>query len=454
MARFHELALLCHKDASRFKLPHLDPSTSIQERLERKASEKFGDYKTKRQRTIAVKGENKFFPGIKGDKLTKPETELVEAIKKRQGSSDSVGSSLENGSTTGSRVDLTLTEGFCLPCTVQSEVYSVPPQYRHVTANQIDPNNRPPKVSLGSEMCQCVNFCGDDCLNRMLYVECFGSGDRGAGNCRVGPKCGNRVVTQRKLAKCKPQREQGKGWGLVTLQMILQGDFVQEYVGEVIHEKEKEERLSDWSKLRPNDHNFYVMSLCPDWYVDARLQGNLARFINHSCDPNCLLLQINVGGYMRCGIFAKRNIHPGEFLSYDYNFDTRSDQFVCRCGALRCRGNMKSTAPKNSAVIEKSKAEAWDEAKAKYDRDRKFLTDHFETEAKRCNLVGPLVPDAEGPLEIVSNGVQARYRSEVLRSRAFLWRNAVRGSDFDNRLVRAERRRKEGQLVVASHHSH
>jgi hypothetical protein len=219
---------------------------------------------------------------------------------------------------------------------------------------------------------------------------------------------------------------------------------VQEYVGEVIHEKEKESRLSEWTEVRPNDHNFYVMSLCPDWYIDARILGNLARFINHSCDPNCVLLQINVGGYIRCAIFAKRDIRPGEFLSYDYNFDTRSDRFVCRCGAVNCRGNMKGSTGKDASgpAAEKSKAEAWEAAKAKYERDKKFLADHFEAEAYRCLQVRNQVPDAEGPHELVSNGVQARYRGEVLRGRIFLWRNAVKGSDFASRLARLAARKK------------
>jgi hypothetical protein len=441
MARFHELALLCHKDASRFKLPDLDPEGSIQNRLEHRASAKFGQYTTKRQRTRTAKGDNKFFPGLRGDKLTAREQKLLEELQKHQQvsieSADADGKIVMTPESIESGI-LAVTEGFCLPCDVQSEVYSVPPQYRHVTANQYDPANRPAKTPMSSGTCQCVGFCGDDCLNRLLYIECFGSGEKGSGNCRVGPKCGNRLVTQRKSAKCKPQREQGKGWGLVAVQKVLRGDFVQEYVGEIIHEKEKESRLSDWASVRPNDHNYYIMSLCPDWYIDARLQGNLARFINHSCDPNCVLLQINVGGYIRCAIFAKRDIYPGEFLSYDYNFDTRSDRFVCRCGALNCRGNMKSGLGKDAApaTAEKSKAEAWEAAKAKYERDKKFLADHFEAEAKRCVQVSHLVPDADSPQELVSNGLQARFRGEVLRARVFLWRNAVRGSDFASRLAR------------------
>ncbi|CAB9523077.1 36 and H4 lysine-20 specific [Seminavis robusta] len=91
------------------------------------------------------------------------------------------------------------------------------------------------------------------------------------------------------------------------------------------------------------------MCLSSGWYVDARETANMARFINHSCDPNCILWRFNVGGYMRDGIFALRDIQPGEFLSYDYHFDTKQgDKFVCRCGSKNCRGTMKEQQQKKA----------------------------------------------------------------------------------------------------------
>jgi hypothetical protein len=97
---------------------------------------------------------------------------------------------------------------------------------------------------------------------------------------------------------------------------------------------------------------------------------------------------------------------------------------------------------KTTTTTKKSKAEVWEEAKARYERDKKFLAEHYENEAARTNQVSHLVPEAESPLELVANGVQARYRNEVLRGRVFLWRNAVRGSDFARRLARLEQKKK------------
>ena len=84
--------------------------------------------------------------------------------------------------------------------------------------------------------------------------------------------CGNRSLGLRKSAKCKPQREQGKGWGLITLEALKKGDLVQEYVGEVIDENTKRERLTNWTKDHPNDPNFYIMQLDAGWYIDARVE--------------------------------------------------------------------------------------------------------------------------------------------------------------------------------------
>ena len=143
---------------------------------------------------------------------------------------------------------------------------------------------------------------------------------------------------------------------------------------------------------------------------------------------------------MRNGIFANRDIAAGEFLSYDYQFDTKLDRFVCRCGSKNCRGNMRGgpAVNNNGANSKKSKTEIWEEAKAKYERDKKFVSEHYELEENRRSQVSATVPNAENPTETVANGAQARYRYEAQRGRIFLWRNAVKGSDFVNRVSRLE----------------
>lgn len=75
--------------------------------------------------------------------------------------------------------------------------------------------------------------------------------------------------------------------------------------------------------------------------IDATTKGSIARFVNHSCNPNCRMEKWTVGGQPRMALFAgDRGIMTGEELTYDYNFDPFSQKNVqeCRCGEACCRG--------------------------------------------------------------------------------------------------------------------
>lgn len=76
------------------------------------------------------------------------------------------------------------------------------------------------------------------------------------------------------------------GWGLRLEQDVQAGDFVIEYVGEVIDTATCRKRLLEQEKA--GTPSFYILSLTADTYLDARHKANLARFMNHSCDPNCM----------------------------------------------------------------------------------------------------------------------------------------------------------------------
>jgi SET domain-containing protein len=78
--------------------------------------------------------------------------------------------------------------------------------------------------------------------------------------------------------------------------------------------------------------------------IDARVRGNAARWINHSCAPNCITFEDDNG---RVFIEARRAIKPGEELSYDYRLivDGRMskkerESYACRCGKRSCRGTL------------------------------------------------------------------------------------------------------------------
>ena len=92
--------------------------------------------------------------------------------------------------------------------------------------------------------------------------------------------------------------------------------------------------------------------------IDAT-RGSMARFVNHSCEPNCRMEKWTVGGKPRMALFAGDNgIMTGDELTYDYNFDNYSQKNVqeCRCGAKTCRGFLgkKAKEEKKSKPEEKS----------------------------------------------------------------------------------------------------
>lgn len=70
-------------------------------------------------------------------------------------------------------------------------------------------------------------------------------------------------------------------------------------------------------------------------------RGSIARFVNHSCEPNCKMVKWTVAGTPRMALFAgEKGIMTGDELTYDYNFNPYSVKNVqeCRCGAASCRG--------------------------------------------------------------------------------------------------------------------
>jgi uncharacterized protein len=132
------------------------------------------------------------------------------------------------------------------------------------------------------------------------------------------------------------------GRGVYAARQLREGERIIEYRGERITWREADRRPpSD-----PNDpHHTFFFSLDDGRHViDANVGGNAARWINHSCDPNCETEESEDG---RVYIQAIRNIRSGEELLYDYALiiDERltvrvKRLYQCRCGSKRCRGTM------------------------------------------------------------------------------------------------------------------
>ncbi|XP_061598304.1 histone-lysine N-methyltransferase 2B isoform X4 [Cololabis saira] len=126
------------------------------------------------------------------------------------------------------------------------------------------------------------------------------------------------------------------GRGLYCKRNIDAGEMVIEYAGTVIRAvlTDKREKYYDSKGI-----GCYMFRIDDFDVVDATMQGNAARFINHSCEPNCYSRVINVDGRKHIVIFALRKIYRGEELTYDYKFPIEDDdnKLHCNCGARRCR---------------------------------------------------------------------------------------------------------------------
>lgn len=92
----------------------------------------------------------------------------------------------------------------------------------------------------------------------------------------------------------------------MTMENIRLGQFVIEYVGEVINNEELARRLQH--KVEQKDENYYFLTVDSELTIDAGPKGNLARFINHSCEPNCETMLWKVGGAQAVGLFAIKDL--------------------------------------------------------------------------------------------------------------------------------------------------
>ncbi|CAA6670399.1 unnamed protein product [Spirodela intermedia] len=134
------------------------------------------------------------------------------------------------------------------------------------------------------------------------------------------------------------QRSKIHDWGLVALEPIEAEDFVIEYVGELIRRQISDIRERQYEKMGIGSS--YLFRLDDGYVVDATKRGGIARFINHSCEPNCYTKVITVDGQKKIFIYAKRQISSGEEITYDYKFPLEEKKIPCNCGAQRCRGSM------------------------------------------------------------------------------------------------------------------
>ncbi|OQS04931.1 CCR4-NOT transcription complex subunit [Thraustotheca clavata] len=204
----------------------------------------------------------------------------------------------------------------------------------------------PPQVkpsAVESDRCFCSpddgKACFDEtCINVATYTEC--PRDR----CPAGESCHNqRLQRPEKFPNLEPFLTQHKGYGVRTLERIGANGPVGEYVGEIINQKELQQRCSQLGRM---ETNFYYIQVEPGIYNDARHKGGFTRFVNHSCNPNCKVEKWIVNGEMRFLVYALRNIEPMEELTFDYQWQVLGTmRIVCHCAEPSCKGYIGEEVP-------------------------------------------------------------------------------------------------------------
>jgi SET domain-containing protein len=142
------------------------------------------------------------------------------------------------------------------------------------------------------------------------------------------------------------RRSKIQGRGAYATRDIAKGERVAEYLGERISWAEADRRYDDESMRR---HHTFLFTITSRTVIDGGVDGNDARFINHSCAPNCEAFDEDG----RIFIYARRRIRQGEELAYDYAYPREKDPadedeslYPCRCGAKTCRGTILEPPPR------------------------------------------------------------------------------------------------------------
>ncbi|KAK1969193.1 SET domain-containing protein [Colletotrichum sublineola] len=222
-----------------------------------------------------------------------------------------------------------------------------PDEFRKLTKNRFIGESHslwkktPHFVDQSKCVCKPEDGCGEDCQNRIMLYECDDK------NCNVGREhCTNRAfadLQERKSGGGKYRvgveviKTPDRGYGIRANRCFEPNQIIMEYTGEIITDEECSERMENKYK---DNKCYYLMSFDQNMIIDAT-KGSIARFVNHSCAPNCRMIKWIVSGQPRMALFAgDKPIMTGEELTYDYNFSPFSDENVqkCLCGAPNCRG--------------------------------------------------------------------------------------------------------------------
>ncbi|SJX60461.1 uncharacterized protein SRS1_11764 [Sporisorium reilianum f. sp. reilianum] len=269
---------------------------------------------------------------------------------------------------------LTEERDFCLPYPIHQSMDQLrdrvnakrkPPRYQQISKNKYVSRA---KLQGETPLCNCKpgSGCGADCINRMLMFICD------PRTCPSASNCTNVSLGRRPTVKTTVAYYGRRGFGLKTLEAIKKDDFIDEYRGEVINLSEAAKRVTEEYKATGN---FYLLDYdsAAGELLDGGRKGNITRFANHSCDPNCRIEKFIICGTdealsaeFQIGLFANRDIAEGEELTYNYGWAAFQPRDItgaptaqvpseqCLCGASNCSGILggkKAPVPKAVADV-------------------------------------------------------------------------------------------------------
>ncbi|XP_074320238.1 uncharacterized protein LOC141657029 [Silene latifolia] len=265
-------------------------------------------------------------------------------------------------------------------CAVNTVDDEKPPSFTYITGTMYPDWCRP----LPLTGCNCKGRCSNRCAcakknggeipynlsgaiveAKPLVYECGPS-------CKCPPSCPNRVSQHGIKLPLEIFKTKSMGWGVRCRSPIPSGSFICEYIGELLDDKEAEQRVGSDEYLFDIGQNYNGNSVSdglPDlmphipstdsnavenvgFTIDAARYGNIGRFVNHSCSPNLyaqnVLYDHEDERIPHVMLFAAENIPPLKELTYDYNytvdqvFDSKGNikKKNCYCGSAECTGRL------------------------------------------------------------------------------------------------------------------
>ncbi|XP_055328853.1 histone-lysine N-methyltransferase SETDB2-like [Paramacrobiotus metropolitanus] len=262
------------------------------------------------------------------------------------------------------------------PVRVWNSLSRVPaPQFEYIKTLQLFP-----KYQRSPVVCDCIDGCDERCIcmstpftdkfceipyddqtgrlkkfpkkwehtHRVLW-EC-------SENCPCGQECPSRSAQLGLRFQLEVFMTSKKGWGVRALQEIPKGSFVAEYAGVVASIKEEgTEEGEKWT-----DNNWYSFDIMSEqgptnFFIDATTKGNVARFFNHSCEPNMMAFHVfyddnNPVLGMHICFFSTCDIKEREELTFDYGEDYWKAKLErglgCDCGATKCNYRLAKKSKK------------------------------------------------------------------------------------------------------------